>query len=36
MSIPIMNVYVGGDIAKAIIDAKPNAALERDLADFLN
>ncbi|KUO15428.1 thioredoxin [Streptomyces dysideae] len=35
MSIPTMNVYVGGELAKTIVGAKPKAALERDLADYL-
>jgi thioredoxin 1 len=35
MSIPTMNVYQGGEVAKTIVGAKPKAALERDLADFL-
>ncbi|MGA5452704.1 thioredoxin [Streptomyces umbrinus] len=35
MSIPTMNVYVGGEVAKTIVGAKPKAALERDLEDFL-
>ncbi len=35
MSIPTMNVYVGGEVTKTIVGAKPKAALERDLADFI-
>lgn len=35
MSIPTMNVYVGGEVAKTIVGAKPKAALERDLTDYL-
>ncbi|MFD5786786.1 thioredoxin [Streptomyces sp. NPDC127037] len=35
MSIPTMNVYVGGDVAQTIVGAKPKAALERDLKHFL-
>ncbi|NGN63894.1 thioredoxin [Streptomyces sp. A7024] len=35
MSIPTMNVYKGGDVVKTIVGAKPKAALERDLADFI-
>ncbi|MFE6777078.1 thioredoxin [Streptomyces sp. NPDC057702] len=35
MSIPTMNVYQGGEVVKTIVGAKPKAALERDLADFL-
>nr|WTB30973.1 thioredoxin [Streptomyces sp. NBC_00830] len=36
MSIPTMNVYVGGEVTKTIVGAKPKAAIERDLADFLS
>lgn len=36
MSIPLMNVYQGGDIVKTIVGAKPKAALERDLSAFLS
>ncbi|MEV8312152.1 thioredoxin [Streptomyces flavidovirens] len=35
MSIPTMNVYVGGEVTKTIVGAKPKAAIERDLADFI-
>jgi thioredoxin 1 len=35
LSIPTMNVYQGGEVVKTIVGAKPKAALERDLADFL-
>ncbi|WP_081239057.1 thioredoxin [Streptomyces viridosporus] len=35
MSIPTMNVYVGGEVARTVVGAKPKAALERDLADYL-
>ncbi|MEU9282676.1 thioredoxin [Streptomyces sp. NPDC048342] len=35
MSIPTMNVYVGGEVAQTIVGAKPKAALERDLKHFL-
>jgi thioredoxin 1 len=35
MSIPTMNVYQGGEVVKTIVGAKPRAALERDLADFI-
>ncbi|WEV26543.1 thioredoxin [Streptomyces sp. 71268] len=35
MSIPTMNVYQGGEVVKTIVGAKPKAALERDLSDFL-
>ncbi|KAA6220768.1 MULTISPECIES: thioredoxin [Streptomyces] len=35
MSIPTMNVYQGGEVVKTIVGAKPKAALERELGDFL-
>ncbi|GAB7032264.1 thioredoxin [Streptomyces sp. NPDC021749] len=35
MSIPTMNVYKDGEVVKTIVGAKPKAAIERDLADFL-
>jgi thioredoxin 1 len=35
MSIPTMNVYQGGEVVKTIVGAKPKAALERDLSDFI-
>ncbi|GAA1893950.1 thioredoxin [Streptantibioticus ferralitis] len=35
MSIPTMNVYKGGEVVKTIVGAKPKAAIERDLADFI-
>ncbi|GAA0934200.1 thioredoxin [Streptomyces rhizosphaericus] len=35
MSIPTLNVYQGGEVAKTIVGAKPKAAIERDLADFI-
>ncbi|GAB2928145.1 thioredoxin [Streptomyces mayteni] len=35
MSIPTMNVYQNGDVVKTIVGAKPKAALERDLGDFI-
>ncbi|MER6048523.1 thioredoxin [Streptomyces sp. BHT-5-2] len=35
MSIPTMNVYKGGEVVKTIVGAKPKAAIEKDLADFL-
>jgi len=34
-SIPTMNVYQGGQLAKTIVGAKPKAALLTDLANFL-
>ncbi|MER6533092.1 thioredoxin [Streptomyces sp. 900105755] len=35
MSIPTLNVYQGGEVAKTIVGAKPKAALLRDLEDFI-
>jgi len=35
MSIPMLNVYKGGEVVKTIVGAKPRAALERDLSDFI-
>ncbi|MEO3765769.1 thioredoxin [Streptomyces sp. B8F3] len=35
MSIPTMNVYQGGEVVKTIVGAKPKAALERDLNEFI-
>ncbi|MET9565817.1 thioredoxin [Streptomyces tauricus] len=35
MSIPTMNVYRGGEVVQTIVGAKPKAALERELADYL-
>ena len=35
-SIPTMNVYVGGELVKQIIGAKPKVALLNELADFIN
>ncbi|MGK5632883.1 thioredoxin [Streptomyces sp. URMC 123] len=35
MSIPTMNLYQNGEVVKTIVGAKPKAALEQDLADFL-
>ncbi|MFD4986055.1 thioredoxin [Streptomyces sp. NPDC058374] len=34
MSIPTLNVYQGGEVAKTIVGAKPKAAIERDLEEF--
>ncbi|MCX4510689.1 thioredoxin [Streptomyces sp. NBC_01619] len=31
MSVPTMNLYVGGEVTKSIIGAKPKAAVEREL-----
>ncbi|GGT21287.1 thioredoxin [Streptomyces purpureus] len=36
MSIPTLNVYQNGEVAKTIVGAKPKAALLRDLADFID
>lgn len=35
MSIPTLNVYKGGEVVKTIVGAKPKAAIERDLSDFI-
>ncbi|MCU1477145.1 MAG: thioredoxin [Subtercola sp.] len=35
-SIPAMKVFRGGEVVKTIIGAKPKAALEHDLADYLS
>ncbi|MFB4193261.1 thioredoxin [Streptomyces carpaticus] len=35
LSIPLLNVYQNGEIVKSIVGAKPRAALERDLADYI-
>ncbi|MGH3312539.1 MAG: thioredoxin [Streptomyces sp.] len=35
MSIPTMNVYQGGEVVKTIVGAKPKAAIEKDLAEFI-
>ena len=35
MSIPTMSVFVGGQVAKSIVGAKPKAALLRDLEAYL-
>ncbi|MGW0879132.1 thioredoxin [Streptomyces sp. NPDC002671] len=35
MSIPTLNVYQGGEVAKTIVGAKPKAALLRDLDEFI-
>ncbi|EPH40490.1 thioredoxin [Streptomyces aurantiacus] len=36
MSIPTLNVYQNGEVTKTIVGAKPKAALERDLEDFIS
>jgi thioredoxin 1 len=35
MSIPTMSVFVGGEVAKSIVGAKPKAALLRDLEGYV-
>lgn len=35
MSIPTMNVYKNGEVVKTIVGAKPKAAIEKDLAEFI-
>lgn len=35
MSIPTMSVFVGGQVAKSIVGARPKAALLRDLESYL-
>ncbi|MHC5906181.1 thioredoxin [Streptomyces sp. S6] len=35
MSIPTLNVYQGGEVAKTIVGAKPKAAILRDLEEFI-
>jgi thioredoxin 1 len=35
MSIPTLNVYQNGEVAKTIVGAKPKAALVRDLESFI-
>jgi thioredoxin 1 len=35
MSIPTLNVYQGGEVAKTIVGAKPKAAILRDLDGFI-
>lgn len=36
MSIPTLNVYQGGEVAKTIVGAKAKAALVRDLESFIS
>ncbi|WP_327301119.1 thioredoxin [Streptomyces goshikiensis] len=36
MSIPTMNIFVGGRVTKTIVGAKPKAVIERELRDLLN
>jgi thioredoxin 1 len=35
LNIPMLNVYVGGEVAKTIVGAKPKRALLKDLEAFL-
>ena len=35
LNIPMLNVYVGGQVAKTIVGAKPKRALLNDLQDFI-
>ncbi len=35
MSIPTMSVFVGGQVAKSIVGAKPKASLLRELSEYL-
>ena len=35
LNIPMLNVYVGGEVAKTIVGAKPKRALLSDLQDFI-
>ncbi|MFD5413568.1 thioredoxin [Streptomyces sp. NPDC059752] len=35
MSIPTLNVYQSGEVAKTIVGAKPKAAILRDLSEFV-
>ncbi|MBO8195434.1 thioredoxin [Streptomyces oryzae] len=35
MSIPTMNVYQNGEVVKTIVGAKPKAAIEKDLSEFI-
>lgn len=34
-SIPTLNVYVGGEVVKSIVGARPKAALLQELADYI-
>ena len=36
VSIPTLNVYVGGEVVKSMIGAKPKPILLRELRDFLD
>jgi thioredoxin 1 len=35
LNIPMLNVYVGGEVAKTIVGAKPKRLLLQDLASFI-
>jgi thioredoxin 1 len=35
LNIPMLNVYVNGEVAKTIVGAKPKRALLKDLQDFV-
>ena len=35
LNIPMLNVYVGGEVAKTIVGAKPKRLLLRDLESFI-
>jgi len=35
LNIPMLNVYVSGEVAKTIVGAKPKRALLNDLRDFI-
>lgn len=35
-SIPTMNVFVGGEVVKSIVGARPKPALLKELADYIN
>ncbi|HEX4791713.1 MAG TPA: thioredoxin [Actinospica sp.] len=35
LNIPMLNVYVNGDVAKTIVGAKPKRALLKDLESFI-
>ena len=36
LNIPMLNVYVNGEVAKTIVGAKPKRALLNDLSDFIS
>jgi thioredoxin 1 len=35
LNIPVLNVYVGGEVAKSIVGARPKRVLLKDLAEFI-